>query len=132
MNHTTKTKTTIIILRILLVLLLCISSLQLYADNYVYVCTGKKAKKYHYSGECTWMKENCQGDIKKIKESEAIRIKKYVGLCRYCAKNYTPIPCPDTDSSTSQSFVEPKQQESPKQKHQKSRSKKIDIGKFKN
>lgn len=134
MNKTTITKITNVIRRILLVLLLCISSLQLYADNYVYVCTGKKAKKYHYSGECPWMNQNCKGDTKMIKESEAKLMKKYVGVCLYCADHYTPIPCSDTDSpkSTSQSFVEPKQQESPKQKHQKSRSKKIDIGKFKN
>lgn len=66
MNHTTKTKTAIVIQRFLLVLLLCISSLQLYADNYVYVCTGKGANKYHYSGECPWMNQNCKGDTKML------------------------------------------------------------------
>lgn len=120
--------------RLLLVILLCFGTLFLYADNYVYVCTGKGAFKYHYNEKCPWMNKNCQGDIIMIKESKAIRMKKYVGLCKFCAKKYTPTPCSDNDSpnNISQSFVEPTPKERQTQKKQKSKSKKIDIGKFKN
>ena len=134
MNKTTITKITNVIRRILLVLLLCISSLQLYADNYVYVCTGKAARKYHYNEDCPFMNGNCHGDIIPIKESEAIRMKKYKGLCKYCAKHYVPIPCSESDppNNISQSFVEPQPQKRQTQKSPKRKSKKIDIGKFKN
>ena len=113
MNHTTKTA--IVIQRILLVLLLCISSLQLYADNYVYVCTGEGSKKYHYSEESPWMNSNCHGDKPKIKESETKRIKKYVGLCEFCAKKYTSTHSLETNppNNTSQLFVKAKTQEKP-------------------
>lgn len=90
MNHTTKTKTTNIILRTLLVLLLCISSLQLYADNYVYVCTGEGSKKYHYSEESPWMNSNCHGDKLKIKESETKRIKNMLDFVNSAPRSTPP------------------------------------------
>ena len=126
-------KTKYIKARLLLVLLLCFGTLCLYADNYVFVCTGEGAYKYHYNEKCHLL-NNCRSDVIMIKESEAINGGLYIGLCKICAKKYSPISCSKTSSARIRS--ESTEEHNPKQtsrlKYSKRKSKKVNIGKYKN
>lgn len=115
--------------RIMITTIFSLFSLLIYADNYVYVCTGEGAYKYHYSDEC-FLLHKCQAEIIMITESEAIKDPKYKGLCANCQKKYSPKACPDKSS-----LKETVKQEDPPLKKNNSdkkiKSKKIDIGEFK-
>ena len=49
-------------------------------ENYVFVCRGPYATKYHYSSKCQGLR-NCSTDIYKITKAEAV--KEGRGLCGY-------------------------------------------------
>lgn len=64
-------------------LFLC--SFQIAKAQYVYVCTGPGAEKYHFTPYCSGL-NRCSGDIVKMKLSRAKRI--YSGACRRCYGDY--------------------------------------------
>jgi hypothetical protein len=50
------------------------------AEDFVYICKGPSATKYHYTPKCRGLK-NCSTDIYKITKAEAV--KEGRGLCGY-------------------------------------------------
>lgn len=51
-------------------------------DRIVYICTGPKAKVYHYDDDCKGLNK-CSGSIKAVRLSA---ISRYRRACRLCAE----------------------------------------------